>query len=90
MKIKQELGDKSGVSISLGQLGTIHKLEKDYLSAITLWRIAYSTFEEMKSPNKDIVARWILALKDELGEEKFDKLMQRATEQLSQEESKSN
>ena len=38
---------------SLGQLGTIHKRER-LSSSHNAWLIAYSTFEEMKSPNKDI------------------------------------
>ena len=47
-------------------------------------------YQEMKSPNKDIVAQWILELKNELGDEEFEKMMQRASEQLSKEDGNPN
>ncbi len=83
LKIAQELGDKSDGASTIGQLGQIAKLEKDYVAAVQMWMLAYSVFEELQSPKKDIVGRWLTRLHDELGETEFDKVWQKAMEKLS-------
>jgi len=55
------------VAISLGQLGRLAEIEKDYVTAVWLWAQALATFEELHSPNKDIVLGWFARLRQERG-----------------------
>ncbi|HII06832.1 MAG TPA: hypothetical protein HA349_05840, partial [Methanotrichaceae archaeon] len=82
-KINQELGDKSGMASSMAQLGRIAELERDYVTAVQMWQQAYSIFEDLRSPNKDIVAGWFARLREELGETEFEKVWQKAVESVS-------
>ena len=78
LKIAEELGDKSGIAISVGQLGRIAKLEGDYATAVQLWVVALGIFEELRSPKADIVRGWFARLRDELGEERFEEVLAKA------------
>ena len=72
LKIKEELGDKNGFAITLHQLGRINEEEGEYSSALRNYLISFSIFEQLNSPNKEIVARSLLILRDKMGEKEFD------------------
>ena len=78
LRIKEELGDRAGVAISLGQLGRLAELEGNYRVAVRLWAVALATFEELHSPNRDIVLGWFARLREQLGEERFEQLLREA------------
>lgn len=80
LEIKEELGDKAGIASSIGQLGRLAYLEGDYVTAVRLWAMAYGIFEELGSPERDIVGRWVTKLQEEVGEERFDELVRTARE----------
>ena len=78
LRIEEELGDRAGVAISLGQLGRLAELEGNYRVAVRLWAVALATFEELHSPNRDIVLGWFARLREQLGEERFEQLLREA------------
>jgi len=72
LKIEKELGNKSGIAITLHQIGRINEEEGESSSALRNYLISYSIFEQLNSPNKEIVAKSFLRLRDKMGEEEFD------------------
>ena len=78
VEIKEALGDRAGVAISTGQLGSIAELEGEYVTAVRLWAVALATFEALHSPHADTVRGWFARLRDELGEETFENVLEEA------------
>jgi tetratricopeptide (TPR) repeat protein/CHAT domain-containing protein len=72
LKMNEELGDKSGIATTLHQIGIINEENRECSSALRNYLISYSIFEQLNSPNKEIVARSLLRLRDKMGEEEFD------------------
>lgn len=72
LKMKEELGDKSGIAITLHQLGRLNEEMNEFSSAVRNYLISLLNFEQLNSPNKEIVARSLSRLRDKMGEEKFD------------------
>ena len=73
--MNEELGDKSGIATTLHQIGIINEENRECSSALRNYLISYSIFEQLNSPNKEIVARSLLRLRDKMGEEEFEKLV---------------
>ena len=71
LEITKDLGDKSGIAISLGQMGRIKEESKDYDGALGDYLTALSIFEELQSPNREIVKKYIARLRETMGEEAF-------------------
>ena len=78
LRIEEELGNRAGVATSLGQLGRLAELEGNYRVAVRLWVVALATFEELHSPNRNIVLGWFARLREQLGEERFEQLLREA------------
>jgi tetratricopeptide (TPR) repeat protein len=78
LDIKQQLGDKDGIARSLGQLGRVAELEKDYVTAVRYWAQALEIFEALGAPGKEIVRGWFSRLRDELGEDRFNEVLEEA------------
>ena len=47
LKIKEELGDRAGVALSLGQVGNLYYLKGEYASALEKYEQARKVFEEI-------------------------------------------
>jgi hypothetical protein len=77
LKMKEELGDKSGIARTLHQLGMINEENGECSSALRNYLISFSIFEQLNSPNKEIVARSLLRLRDMMGEEEFNSEFER-------------
>lgn len=77
LKIKEELGDKSGIAGTLHQLGRINEEGGECSSALRNYLISLSVFEQLNSPNKEIVARSLLRLRDKMGEEEFNAVFEK-------------
>ncbi len=86
LKTAEELGDRQGIGESLAQLGQLAEAEKDDKTALRNWLIALSIFEELKSPNKNIVVSWLAAMQQRLGEEEFKRLYDEVEKELEQPE----
>jgi len=78
LNIAQALGDRARMAISTGQLGRIAELEGDYVTTVRMWAQALQAFEALGSPNKEIVAGWFARLREELGEEAFERVLEEA------------
>lgn len=79
MKIKEELGSRSGIAITHGQMGRIAYAQKNYKEALRCYFLAFIIFDELKSPYKDLAGKDIMKLKEELGEELFNKYYKEIT-----------
>ncbi len=73
MKIKEELGDRIGMATALGQMGRILLAQKNYKEALRNFLLAFIIFDELKSPYKDLAKQDMMKLKEEIGEELFNK-----------------
>ncbi|VVB91887.1 Photosystem I assembly protein Ycf3 [uncultured archaeon] len=85
MKIKEELGDRSGIAGTLGQTGRIYYMQKNYKEALRNFLLAFIIFNELKSPYKDLAAQDIMKLKEEIGEELFNKYYEEITNEQREE-----
>jgi tetratricopeptide (TPR) repeat protein len=47
LKIKEELGDRSGIASTLGQLGNVHYVQSRYDEAVTMYRESLKISEEL-------------------------------------------
>jgi tetratricopeptide (TPR) repeat protein len=79
LKIDEELGDKRGIASTLIQLGRIFHSQGNYKEALRKSLIAFALFKELNSPNKDLVGKWIINLKEEIGDSLFDKYYKEIT-----------
>ncbi|OPY52825.1 MAG: photosystem I assembly protein Ycf3 [Methanosaeta sp. PtaU1.Bin112] len=71
LEIKKDLGDKSGIARSLGQMGRIKEESKDFEGALDDYVTALSLFEELHDPNREIAKKDIARLRETMGEEAF-------------------
>ncbi len=81
----EALGAKSEYASVLGQLGKLAEAEKDDKTALRNWLIAFSIFEELKSPNKDIVGRLLARMHERLGEVEFERLSAEVKQEVEEE-----
>lgn len=72
LKMKEELEDKSGIASTLHQLGVINEKEGECSSALRNYLTSYSILDQLNSPNKEIVSKSLLRLRDKMGEEEFN------------------
>jgi tetratricopeptide (TPR) repeat protein len=78
LDIAQQLGDKDGIARSLAQLGQVAELEKDYVTAVRHWAQALEIFEALGAPEREIVRGWFVRLREELGEDRFNEVLEEA------------
>ena len=76
LEIKEEIGDKSGIALSLGQIGRIKHKQKKYHEAILALTTAASLFKELESPYFELAMRNLASIKEEIGEDKFNEIIQ--------------
>jgi len=79
LKIKEELGDKSGIAITLGQMGRIFHAQENYKEALRCYLHAFVLFDELNSPYKDLAKRDISELKEGIGDALFDRYYEELT-----------
>ena len=72
LKIEEELGNKRGIASTLYQIGRINKEQGECSSALRNYLTSYSIFDQLNSPNKDIVSRSLSRLRDKMEEKEFD------------------
>jgi tetratricopeptide (TPR) repeat protein len=84
LEISQALGDRAQVAGSTGQLGRLAELEGDYIIAVRLWAAALATFEALHSPHASTVRGWFARLREELGEETFERVLEEAQDNNSE------
>jgi tetratricopeptide (TPR) repeat protein len=73
--IAKDLGDKSGIARSLGQMGRIKEENKDFEGALGDYQIALSIFEELRDPSREIAKKGIARLRETMGEEAFQRAL---------------
>ena len=75
LKIKEELGNKSGIASTRSQLGSVYESKGEYKSALKHYLISFSTFQTLRSPHAEDIASLINGLKEKIGKDTFDKIM---------------
>jgi len=78
LNIFRTLRDKHGIALSLGQLGIIEMAEGNYVGAIRMWTRAYGPLDELRSPDKNIIRRHFIQLREKLGAEEFENVCRKA------------
>jgi tetratricopeptide (TPR) repeat protein len=71
--IRKEIVDRRGLAEILLILGKICQTQKEYKSARENYLAALQIYEELQSPDKEIVMQRLDDLKNEIGEELFEK-----------------
>jgi tetratricopeptide (TPR) repeat protein len=79
LKLEEELGNKSGIAITLGQMGRIFHAQENYKEALRCYRHAFVIFNELNSPYKDLAEQLISKLKEEIGDALFDRYYEELT-----------
>ena len=79
MRIAEELGDRGRIALAFLQMGKVFYTEKNYKEALRYALFASIIFNELNSPYKDVAGNNIMKLKEELGEELFNKYYQEIT-----------
>ena len=80
LKLKEELGNKSGIARTLHQLGMVHAVKKEYPFALQAYLRAYSIFTELHSPHSQLTEKEISELRNELGDQEFNALSDKLKE----------
>ena len=73
----KELGDKSGIASSLGQMGRIKEENSDLESALINYINALLIFEELQSPDREIAKNCIASLREKMGDDAFQKALEK-------------
>ncbi|MDQ1351991.1 MAG: hypothetical protein QG657_2297 [Acidobacteriota bacterium] len=77
LKIEEELGDRAGVALSLGQIGSIYHQQKKYPEAFENYLIAFSILTELESPQAQIAANNLIDLRKDWGEKEFEEAIKK-------------
>jgi len=76
LEISEEIGDKFAIATSLGQIGTIEHRQKRYHEAILMLAKAASLYNELESPYFETAMKNLASIKEEIGEDKFNEILQ--------------
>ena len=76
LKIKEEIGDRSGIASTLGQIGRIKHRQEKYHEAISALANVASIFKVLVSPYFELAMRNLASIKEEIGEDKFNEIIQ--------------
>jgi tetratricopeptide (TPR) repeat protein len=72
MKLEEELGDKRGIAITLGQMGQLARAQGRLKEALGYFVKAFAIFEELHSPYRDLALKDIASIREQVGEEQFE------------------
>ena len=76
LKISEEMGDKLGIALTLAQVGSVKCEQKRYQEAISALSRAISIFEELESPYLELAMKDLELIKEGIGEDEFDEVIQ--------------
>ncbi len=82
--ISREVGDRGGEGTTLYNMGVLYFEQGHYDVALASLLLARGIFEEVQSPSRDGVQRWIDALRRKIGEEQFTTLLAQVESQAAQ------
>ncbi len=81
LDIEREVGNRGDEGITLSNIGSLYFEQGQYNVALACFLLARGIFEEVLSPDRDDVQRWIDALRRRVGEEQFATLLARVEPQ---------
>jgi len=83
LKLKRELGDKSGIAKTLGQLGKLAEQEKDDATAARNYLYALTIFTLLNSPNAAIAKNDVARVRQRLGDERLSQIVAEVKNELA-------
>ena len=76
LEIAKKVGDIMGVAATVGMIGKVLHMKKNYRDAFIDYLISLDIFERIGSPNLNIINELISELTKEMGEEDFNRLLE--------------
>jgi len=76
LTISEEIGNKLNIALTLAQVGGLKYEQKRYQEAISALSKAISIFEELESPYLELAMKDLGSIKEEIGEDEFDEIIQ--------------
>src|SRR5258708_37975416 len=83
LAISREVADRGGVARTLSNTGALYFRQGRNDEALACFLLARDIYEEVLSPNREGVQRWIGGLREEAGEEEFAALLAKVEPQAS-------
>ncbi len=83
LAISREVGDRGGEATTLSNTGALYFRQGRNDAALACFLLARDIYEEVLSPNREGVQRWIGGLREEAGEEEFAALLAKVEPQAS-------
>ncbi len=74
--MKEELGNKRGIAITMGQLGRVNEDNEEYVEALKCSFTAFSILKNLNSPYMQLAIKDMDRLKEKMGEEQFKEAYQ--------------
>ena len=84
LDIRRKVGDRRGEGMALWNIGALYFERSRYDVALACFLLAKGIFEEVLSPKRDNVQKWIDDLRGKVGEEEFAALLARVEPQAQQ------
>jgi tetratricopeptide (TPR) repeat protein len=84
LAISREVGNRSGEGITQWNIGALFFSQQRYEAALASFLLARCIFEEVLSPNREVVQSWIDDLSEVIGDEAFAALQARVESQTEQ------
>src|SRR5216683_707768 len=83
LAIRREVGDRSGEGATLNNTGTLYFERGRNDAALACFLLARDIYQEVLSPNREVVQEWIDDLREEAGKEEFAALLAKVEPQAS-------
>lgn len=77
LNLKEQLGDRLGIALTLEQIGIIYYEQKNYEKSIENLLTSLSILKDLQSADGDIVRNYLTKIKKELGEGKFNAIVEK-------------
>lgn len=77
LKIKEDVGDKIEIAGVLNDIGGIHRNRHEYILSLQAYLKAFSIFKELDSSHCQVVEKNISYLRNEMGEEEFNAVLEK-------------
>lgn len=75
LEIKEKIGDIEGAAISMAQMGNLYFQKQEYATALTLCLKSLIIFNNIGSPNAEIVKGFIAGIREKMPEEQFNAIL---------------
>jgi tetratricopeptide (TPR) repeat protein len=75
LQIKEELGDRSGMALSFGQMAVLLAKQDRFEAAVPYTLRSLGIHVQLQSPNVQIDLHWLRRQREQLGDERFREIL---------------